>query len=465
MAEKSNGIIIKFEFCNEQTVGEVTKIVGLIGGRFIVPIIDNLNLEANPRSSKVGAVTDAIQESLANDPLLFPFKSKGILLASSRYERMERNRIRIMPDNLSIEGILDGGHNTLAIGLFILEKALEFKGMSVPKGVNTWNLFKQEWEKYHNTINDYLEVIRKNPEKSDLNFLIPAELLVPSDVNDFACVTKFKNDLFDICAARNNNAELPLSTKNNQKGFYDTLKYYMELQNPAIASRIEWKANEGGDIKAQDIVALSWIPLSLINPVKDQKGRVIDPVAASALYRSKGSCLKQFEKLMSSQDVTLESDENYKHELLNVEVGSALKIAAELPELYDYIFEVFPSFYNKAGGSYGRITAVKKLNEKRAVKKAPFSGKEVETLSPEGFIVPLVYGLQALLERKVIEGRQQIVWSQSPMPFLMKHLPKIIEDYSGILSLCDYDPQKVGKAQQSYTQILTGYKMALAGIL
>lgn len=52
---------------------------------------------------------------------------------------------------------------------------------------------------------------------------------------------------------------------------------------------------------------------------------------------------------------------DYRRELANVEVLSALCITAQLPELYDYIYEVFPRLYNAAGGSYGRITAVRNL--------------------------------------------------------------------------------------------------------
>ncbi len=110
---------------SEQTVGEITKMVGLVKAKYLVPIIDFLNMEANPRSSKTGPVTDGIQESIERDAEVFPFKTKGILLASSQYEKLQRNRVRITPDNPNIEGILDGGHNTLAIGLYILKKALE----------------------------------------------------------------------------------------------------------------------------------------------------------------------------------------------------------------------------------------------------------------------------------------------------------------------------------------------------
>jgi len=165
---------------------------------------------------------------------------------------------------------------------------------------------------------------------------------------------------------------------------------------------------------------------------------------------------------MSSPDVTIETSADYKRELKNNEVCTAFKIAVELPELYDYIYEMFPRFYNAAGGSYGRITAVKTLNEKRKDKTTPFTEKEIETVSPDGFIMPLVYGLQALMENN---GNNEIRWKQPPMVFLHNNLEKIVAHYAGIFSMCDYDPQKIGKNPQSYAQALAGFKMAIAGIL
>lgn len=91
-------------------------------------------------------LTDSIQDSIRTDSNLFPFKTKGILLASSQYEVLERGRIKIMPENPEIEGILDGGHNTLAIGLYILERALSEQGEALPRGAKTWDQFKSLWE-------------------------------------------------------------------------------------------------------------------------------------------------------------------------------------------------------------------------------------------------------------------------------------------------------------------------------
>lgn len=455
-------VIIKFDFSSEQTVGEITKIVGLTKATYLIPVIDILDLEANPRSSATGPVTAAIQDSIESAPETFPFKTKGILLASSQYEHLERDRVKITPDNLQIEGILDGGHNTLAIGLYILRAAQAFKGAPHSKGQKTWSSFKEEWKANRDLIDEYLEALRKDPSIGNLSFFIPVELLVPRQADDPLCVEAFRNDLLEICAARNNNVQLHISDKANQLGYYDTLKSLMDAHNPTLSNRIQWKSNEGGEIKAQDIIALAWIPLNLISPVKDSHGRTIEPVLAQNTYRGKGGCLTQFEKLMSSPDVTVETSADYKRELRNSEVRTAFKIAVELPELYDYIYEMFPRFYNAAGGIYGRITAVKTLNDKRKDKKTPYTEKEIETVSPDGFITPLVYGLQALMEN---DGNNEIRWKQAPMDFLRNNLDKIVAHYAGIFSMCDYDPQKIGKNPQSYAQALAGFKMAIAGIL
>lgn len=479
MVMPKKSIIIRFEGESEQVVGYTKKIVGLVKARFIVSIIDNLNLEANPRSAKEGSVTDAIQETLLTSKELFPFMTKGILLAASHYENLERTRIKITTTNPSIEGILDGGHNTLAIGLYILKKALEFHNESLPKKAKNWEQFKLLWIENRNFIDTYIEFVKKDSYNSDLEFYVPVELLVPSDIEDPNAVFEFKNHLLDICAARNNNVQLQLSAKANQKGYFDELQVLMRNYAPQIYDRVEWKSNDGGDIKVQNIVTLAWIPLSLIDKVHEygDPNRFIDPVAPNKLYSGKGACLKQFEKLMSSPDVTIETDDNYKRELCNDQIESALEIAVQIPKLYDYIFSKFPDLYNKAGGSYGRISAVKSINNKKNIKYTPYYKNsmakykrdgnldDLGTLSPEGFIMPLVYGLQALMEKKNVNGVTKIVWNQDPQDFLEKNLERIVADYAGILSLCDYDPQKVGKAQQSYKQSLASFKMAQAGML
>lgn len=446
--------IVRFEQMAQQTVGDTTKIIGLVKTKDIASIIDSLDLEANPRSSKTNAVTDGIQNSLESDPDLFPFKTKGILLASSEYTMLDRGRIIIRPQDRSVEGILDGGHNTLAIGLYMLKQALEFGGRSLDSKVRKWDEFKEAWTENRDLVSLYFDHVRNNPGPADkLDTLVPVELLVPRDQADSACVEKFRYNLLDICDARNANVQLSLAAKDNQSGLFDSLRSAMEATNPFLVGRIEWKPNEGtGEIKVLDIVALAWIPLSLVQDVHDKGGRKLQPPAPAKLYSAKGACLSQYDKFMNSDDVTTQSADDYKRTLTNHEVESAFEIAAMLPDLYDYLFAALPAAYNAASGKYGRITAVKNLNERRTKRATPFQGTEIDTLSPDGFVMPLVYGLISLMERRQMpDGGYEIRWKVAdPKGFLQKNLGKIVEKYKGVFDVCDYDPQKVGKSTLSY---------------
>ncbi len=455
-----NGVILKFDYAGEQTVKDITKIVGLVNARYLITVIDHLNLEANPRSSKTGDVTEAIQETIRNNSDLFPFMSKGILLGASQYERLERNRIRINIVDPQVEGILDGGHNTLAIGLYILSEALDYANEQMPKGSKTWDQFKALWDANRDKVENYIKDLQATESNDELSFFVPVELLVPRDPRDEGCVLSFRNDLYSICEARNHNHELDLSTKENQRGYFEALKETLERHNPQITARVRWKTNTEGDVKAIDLVAIAWIALNLVTPVRDERNlnKKVEPVAPTQIFSAKAACMSQFDKLMGSPDVTIESDNNYRRELVNDEVKSAFEVAVQLPELYDYIYEQFPRLYNRAGGSYGGLAAVENVN-KKSKKVTPFSGKEIDVLSPEGFLIPLLYGMQSLMEATTDNNGHRIIrWKQAPMPYLVNNLERIVKEYRDVILGLDKDPQKVGKNKLSYTTALRLFK-------
>ena len=175
-------MVLKFEQSSEQQAGFVTRVTGLVKLKHLIPLIDELDLQANPRDSKVGQVTADIRESLDVTPEIFPFKSKGILLAASEYRALDRGRYALNFNDPDLEGILDGGHNTLAIGLYILEQAFGEDAGPKLKPIKLWQDFKEVWDASKQSVKDFRDSL--DPEDSSLNTLVPVELLLPLDQED-----------------------------------------------------------------------------------------------------------------------------------------------------------------------------------------------------------------------------------------------------------------------------------------
>jgi hypothetical protein len=449
-------ITIKFDERAEQTVGDITKISGFVRARHLIAVIDELDLEANPRAARVGRVTNAIVDSIVTTPREFPFKTKGILLGATEYELLDRGRVRVSFKERDKEGILDGGHNTLAIGIHILRVAGVAE--SQIKKARDWMSFRALWAASAPEVKQFRGGLSafgtQEPEDDELAFRVPVELIVPSDPDNEVVVGEFQSSILEICAARNNNAELVVSAKSNQAGFYNELK---EILPPQISERIEWKTGVGGSVKVADLIALTWIPLGLLDPMPTDEGEkpVVPPIPQN-LYRSKGECLAKFDELMRLDAVTVEHDG--KAELRNPRVLTALKIAAVLPEIWDLIEEQFPALYNTAGGSYGRIVAVKKLNASASAKHSKFEGRVIPTASPDGFLWPLVFGVRALI-RQHTDGT--ITWATEPIAFLRARLPEIVVAYMAVMQAFAWDPQNVGKAPLAYQHVTSAVENAL----
>lgn len=428
-------LILKFEECAEQPRGAVRRVVGYVAAKSLVQLLDVVDLSANPRSAKAGSVTSEIIDSLRTTPDIFPFKTKGILLGSAKYRALERHRYELEFEDPEVEGILDGGHNSFAIGCYILMQAgLTYREL---KTIHTWEDLKQAWRDNRERI----EAV-----KDELDFVVPVELLVPHDMYDAEAVEQFTSSLLEVCAARNNNVQLTEETKAAKKGFYDEIR---RLLPEELAAKVEWKTNDGGEIKVRDIIALAWIPLSTLT-LPD--GIRVNP---NQIYRNKGVCVEAFNRLMEHEEVS-ELESGYTHQLQNPTILSAFEILSSFPKLYDQIYSELPDAYNRAGGHFGRISAVRMYDASKVKEKnpkylkrqpnTPFFGWPVNYTCPEGFIVPLLYGLRSLIKNK--DGL--LGWKVDPSVFLKNHLVDVLRSYKLAIEMASWDPQKVGKNISAY---------------
>lgn len=445
----------------------VRRVVGVVEMKHLLPLFHESALDPNPRSARVNRVTADILRSLERTPELFANKSKGILLGTADYEPLQRNRYRVSFTESEVEGILDGGHNMLAIGLFMLRDLMDDGDW---KQLKSWDDLLRVWPDYQSDL---------KRRKDDFQILVPVEMLVPA-THDDETIEAFHSALIEICSARNNNAQLPLEAASNKKGFYDEIQDQMPQD---LAARVEWRPNTWEDedetrpVKVRDLIALAWIPLNLLN----SKGALPFDISVSAqnIYRNKGECSKLFDHLMGDPRVT-EKGASSRHCLIHDGVKSAFKILGDLPGLYDQIYEDFPEAYNSHNRRF-RANPIVKLYDPEGRSTARAAGKDLNGFTttqpmtpflrrpvgaggskpcsyPDGLIVPLVYGLQGLM--KIASGK--VRWAvEDPSAFVRSALPEIAGAYQLVLEMAKWDPQKIAKNPASHEFAVQQFRSAL----
>lgn len=445
---KNQKVMMRFDESCMRDKYVLRRIDGTATPGSMIRLIDVADLKANPREAKIGDVTDEIEESLETTPQLFHFKSKGILLAAARCIARERNRFELYFQDEDMEGILDGGHNLLAIALHILRNALGEEGDKLVRGIKRWEQVPEAW-----LVNrERIERI-----KSTLEFLTPVEVIYPREGAEGR--DEFQDAILDVARARNNNAELTEETKANKSGFYEAIRESLDKQ---LVRDIEWKTNDGGRIKVRDLVSLTWVALSKID--EDLPG--IKDFSPVAMYRNKGLCVGAFNKLMESDKVSKKSKGDIR-ELVHPGVRSAISLVGDMAKLFDLLYEAFPEAYNEASSGFGRITSVFCWNPTKADSRDPkylaspphtkFYRRECKYDFPDGFIMPLVWALSELMQYK----DEQVTWKTDPEKFIRRNLAKTLKVYHGIIQMANYDPQKVGKTLASYHLVANDFHSRL----
>ncbi|QOZ32505.1 hypothetical protein [Bradyrhizobium sp. CCBAU 53421] len=432
--------IIRFEQAAEQADGPIKRVIGFVPARNILSLFDDATLDANPRSAKANGVVADIIGSVRDTPEIFQFKTKGILLGTSDFTELDRKRYELNFADPAYEGLLDGGHNMLALGTFILSHVMDEKEV---KKLKLWEDMKAAWLAHRDEV---------YAMRDQFNFKVPVELLLPSNPDDEGTVNDFRLALIEICAARNNNAQLTTEAKANQRGFYEEIRKRMPKY---LADRIEWKTNEWGSddnrpIKARDLIALAWIPLTNLSdagllPTQTEKGSPLNfSVLPQNIYRNKGELSMLFDKLMEHPAVSKQKN-GPQYEMHNPAIGSAFDVLSVLPALYDKIFVEMGDAYNKStNGKFGKISAVKV--PKKGSAYSPFTQQPSKFGVPDGFVLPILYGLKALME--ISDGK--IRWLTDPEAFLDRHMKILVGAFKMPMEMAGFDPQKVAKSENSY---------------
>ena len=445
--ENQFDITLKFDEAVTQNIGCIQRVFGLVRVRQLVGLIQTVDLDSNPRNSRAGSITADIMESLERYPETFPVMSKGILISAVNFRKAERDRYQLRFEDKSVEGVLDGGHNLLALGLYVLGEALSEASVSEKLGSRViFSEFKSLFKQYFTEVDTFLN----DPKNSSmLERFVPVELLLPVSETDSDQLA-FRDALPLIQQARNNNAQLKNQTLADHAGIFEELK---KVTDPTVRDLIEWKTNDGGVVDVRDLIGLGWIVLPELDfDAKDKSGRRISPPAPTQLYSGKATVLNRYVDFMESPDVGY-MPPGGKYELTNQLVSSALQLVSKLPNLYEQVCEVTEKMFDHSGSKtkFSSLTVVEAAN-KKGQPLHKFTRTKAPLSVPDGFVWPLVAGFRALIER---DSSGVLSWGTDPVIFLHDHWEDLSAAFFSILESGQFDPQKVGKSKLSYELIYT----------
>ena len=141
--KETNSLIIKLEHGNNAQKSnegiKIQRISSSISPYHFVRLIGIADNQINPRAARENGITSDIRETLTYSPNIFWLKSKGILLATENCKLLDRGRISLTLDG-DREGIMDGGHNALAIAQFIILELFPDR-----KIMKSWQEYKDFW--------------------------------------------------------------------------------------------------------------------------------------------------------------------------------------------------------------------------------------------------------------------------------------------------------------------------------
>jgi hypothetical protein len=433
---------LKFDECVVQRIGAFQRVYGLVKVRQLVALIESVDLDSNPRNSKAGSITADIAESLERYPETFPLMTKGILISATNFRGLERNRYQLRFEDKSVEGVIDGGHNLLAVGLFVLGEALSEASVKERIGARViFSQFKSLFKQHYSEIESFLQDAKND---AILDRFVPLELLLPASDSD-ADRLAFREALPLIQQARNNNAQLKNQTLADHAGIFEELKNAID---PTLRALIEWKTNDGGVVDVRDLIALAWIPLSELDfDVVDRAGKRITPPSSPQLYSSKATVLNRYVEFMESDDVG-RAPAGGKYELRKEEVRQALELTSGLPSLFEQVSEILEPMFNHVAPKtkFADLTVVETANKRKDIEHK-FSRTRAPLAVPDGFVWPVITGFRALIRR---DSEGSLAWGVDPFVFLHDHWQELADSFYTILENGQFDPQKVGKSKLSY---------------
>ncbi len=481
---------LKIQNASIQRGDILLKLVGLLSADMLVHMMDEVSLKPNPRSPNVNRITRAIDETLAQEPELLQYRTKGILMAGNLLER-SGDVFNVDFQTPEYGGILDGGHNFFAVIRNILIESIKVqyptmrsedkRKRKASQKVKSWQDLVDLWQVEGATVGSFVDealgpggAVRAGADlQRHFSFLMPVEVLSPAEG---VSVQEVREMIHGISVARNNNVQLKDVAIAQHKGSYDYLKQILPEE---LNRMIQWKSGENQcPILPTKIVSLAILPIekleksgvftqitAAVQSTMSAEGENADDfhlpvVNRKLIYTSTAACVSIYSQLVDA--VSNLADNGADDDDLKDVVVDSLAVVADLPRIWDALEERFESLFGMVSDVVGKRYEELSCNKKGPTKKEQPTRFHSRQILPGRF--PACTGFLAPMFVSVVGGflrydsdERAVVWSVDPNTIIHEidepsHAFRVMmRDYVNLMqSQAMFDPSKFGKTQSVY---------------
>lgn len=465
---------------------KLQKVIGLLSATSLANMMDGITLRPNPRSPNVNKITKAISHTLETNPELLQYKTKGIL-AAGKLTAHNGDVFEIDFSTPEYGGILDGGHNFLAIVRVMIIDAVRHKYPSLKKEdkaikkdvekIKSLRDLMDRWQTHRKVVKDMLASLaeftasqrRQSKLACKMSFGVPIEIISPSQgTTDI----EVKEIIHEISVARNNNVQLKEVAIAQHKGSYELLKHILP---DGINSMVQWKSGElQCPIAPTKVVPLALLPLKKLeeagilsklasairasNEDEDVDETTFPPVKLMSMYTSTAGCISVYSQVI---DAVANLKEFGDEEGIVDKVVDSLYVIHDLPRVWDAVECNFEELFSAAITGNEKKYSDLSCNSKGPVKKetpARFYTMQIpkgKYACCSGFATPLFMSICSAFLAYDVDA-QAVKWTVSADKIInelavpSRKCRTMMREYVSFLKSFEYDPSKFGKSPLSY---------------
>ena len=231
-------------------------------------------------------------------------------------------------------------------------------------------------------------------------------------------------DIFqELAAARNTSVQVQDKSIAELENRFNIIKRAIEKE--PYYNNIYFKENENGDIDVADIISI----LNLFN-IDKYPDKNENPIVS---YTGKGQCIKNYINLHREYEDSLKNP-----------YAKMNNIIPDIFKLYDHLEKNMRKFYSNgvSNKKYGLVTGVTTRKDGKEPFKTKFYKDDIDYLTPNGFIYPILGAFRALLKE---DENGYYKWRKNPLKIMDKIGPELVSNTINMSRELGNNPNATGK--------------------